>query len=188
MNKEKIDTAIKKRKRREHGFGVWWDRNGYKVMRVVLWFIWIPLLLYETCINLSRKRKFVENPEKTKKLFDKAFPKIIAEHYDDPSVIVVMFINSDEWFEDVSIGDFCYDSCLSKRIKKYFKSLPDWRIEQLLLDCEIDGYNKIIVSQYQDWNKVVKFFDWSPYFHAEHDKAVIFYDKSKYPTFDEVQT
>ena len=157
-------------------------------MRVVLWFIWIPLLLYETCINLSRKRKFVENPEKTKKLFDKAFPKIIAEHYDDPSVIVVMFINSDEWFEDVSIGDFCYDSCLSKRIKKYFKSLPDWRIEQLLLDCEIDGYNKIIVSQYQDWNKVVKFFDWSPYFHAEHDKAVIFYDKSKYPTFDEVQT
>ena len=186
MNKKKIDAVIKKREQRKR-FSTWWNNNSYKVMRVIFWFIWIPMLLHEKYINRQRT-SFVENPEKTKKLFDKAFPKLVASHYSDPSVIVVGLADYGEYYanDDIFTGYLFSDSCLSKKAKRYFKALSSERREQLFLDYEIEGYKKIIISQDQDWERAAKFFDWS-LSYSEPYKAIIFYDESKYPTFKELK-
>lgn len=187
MNKEKIDGVIKKREHHKR-FSRWWDNNGYKIMRVVFWFIWIPMFLHEKYINRKRT-SFVKNPKKTKKLFDKAFPKLVAAHCSDPNIIVIGLLDYGEFYgnDDIFTGYLFSDNCLSKKVKRYFKALSPERREQLFLEYEIKGYKKIILSQDQDWEKAAKLFDWS-IGYSEPYKAVIFYNGSKYPTFDEAQT
>ena len=184
-NKKRIDAAVRQRERQKYGFGAWWNKNGYKVMRIILWFIWIPILLYEKYINRKRK-SFVENSQTTKKWLNKTFPKIVACYCDDPSVIMIMLTGYGECYADIDPDTFCRCHCISKRARKYFRLLSHEQREQMILDYEIDGYKKIIVSHWQDWDKVINFFNWEDYYNynKDYDKAVIFYDGSKYPELD----
>jgi hypothetical protein len=45
MNAEIIKAM--NRKKKNHAFRKWWSKNGYKVMRVVLFPIWIATIIYE---------------------------------------------------------------------------------------------------------------------------------------------
>lgn len=53
MNKE----AVRAMKKKERKFSKWWRANGYKVMRILLFFIWIPMRIGE---KLDERQKWSE--------------------------------------------------------------------------------------------------------------------------------
>lgn len=54
MNAEVIKAM--NRKEKKHIFRKWWSKNGYKVMRVVLFPIWIVTIIYEKIQNWLNSR------------------------------------------------------------------------------------------------------------------------------------
>lgn len=185
MNKKRIDAAVRKRKHQKR-FEVWWNKNGYKVGRIFLWFIWIPTVIGER-IQENKKSRFIENPIETKRWLDKVFPKMVA-HYctDEDNTILIMLGRDYEDYGDFSSESFTHSPAINKRTQRYFRLLTPKQREKMIIDYEIYGYNKILISNWQEWDKVTNMFNWYPNQHKDYCRAVIFYDESKYPTFDEV--
>ena len=49
MNSEIIKAMSKKKK--THPIRKWWSKNGYKVLRIIFFPIWIILIIHEKIIN-----------------------------------------------------------------------------------------------------------------------------------------
>ena len=178
MNKNTINSAIQKRERQQHGFKHWWHINGYKVMCVVLWFIWLPMLAHEKYKEHHRKN-FVENSAKTQKLLDKVFPKMVSHYCGDGKVIIVMLGSDFENYANFCTEDFHSSYALPKRVRNYFSLLTSEQLKRMMVDYEIDGYEKRIVTCWQDWDEITKMFGWAENWNKDYDKAVVFYDPEK---------
>ena len=174
MNKKKIERAATKNK-----YSVWLGKYGYIVKHIVLWFIWIPICLYEKLVDRKRKA-FIEKPNKTKRLLDKVFPKMVVHYCSDINVILIMFGYHDGMYADFCTHDFTRSRSLSKRQRQYFAHLSDERIKQLIADYEIDGYEKMVLSSGQDWDIAAEKFEWETNCNKDIDRAVVFYSVEKY--------
>ena len=72
MNKEIIKAMNRKEKKQT--FRKWWNKNGYKVMRVVLFPIWIVALTCEKTTNwLNNRQKW--NEERANEILNYYIPR-----------------------------------------------------------------------------------------------------------------
>lgn len=55
MNKEIIKAMNKKEKK--HPFRKWWNKNGYKVLRVILFPLWIASIIHEKSVKWLNTRQ-----------------------------------------------------------------------------------------------------------------------------------
>lgn len=174
MDKNKIKSAIEKKRKKNFGISLWWRRNGYKVMRIILWFVWVPLCFHERYSDIKRKN-FIEDPVKTKRRIDKVFPKIVANYCNDENVILIILGTDFDSYGDFSTEDFTNKRVVGKRTKKYFELLTYEQREKMIIDYTIDGYDKKILSCWQDWNDAEKLFGWETNWKKNFCKAVVFY-------------
>lgn len=72
-----LDKEIVKamnRKEKKHTLRKWWDKNGYKVNRIIFFPIWIVALSYEKIIDwLNYRQKW--NEERAKEIFSYYIPR-----------------------------------------------------------------------------------------------------------------
>lgn len=73
MNKE-IIKAMNKKETKANNLRKWWDRNGYKVMRVVLFPLWIGIKIKDK-INKYLNSKNAWNEERAKKILNYYIPR-----------------------------------------------------------------------------------------------------------------
>lgn len=178
MDKAKIKSVIEKKHKKNKSILLWWHRNGHKIMRVILWFVWIPLCLYERHSNI-KKKNFIENPIKTKKWIDKVFPKMVAHYCNDEDAILIILGTDPDSYGDFSINDFTNKSIVGKQAKKYFELLTFEQREKMIVDYTIDGYEKMLLSCWQDWSKAEQQFGWDTNWNKDFCKAVVFYDSNR---------
>ena len=72
MNSEIIKAMNKKKK--IHPIRKWWFKNGYKVLRIIFFPIWIILIIHEKIINWLNSRQSW-NEERAKKILDYYIPR-----------------------------------------------------------------------------------------------------------------
>lgn len=173
MNREQIELAIYK-KENPSKIVSWWRKNNYKVLRVMLWYIYIPMMIHEKIVN-RRIKNFSENKTKTRKYLDKAFPKIVAHYCPDISCILIVL-----GFDPNNNGDFCTEDfkrgyVIGKKAAKYFSLLTIEQRKQMIIDYQIDGYKKMMLTNWQDWSKAEQKFNWPPNWGKDYDKGVVFY-------------
>lgn len=176
--KEKIERAAEEKERQNRGFRSWWRKNGYKVCRVVLFPIWICVLCKEKYAKY-RSEHFTEDVSKTKRYIDKAIPKLVKHYVEDPSCILISF-GSFGYYGDFSTEDFKNKFVVGHRIAQYFYDIGYYRRRDMLLDYDIDGYEKMVIDNWIKWDKAVEMFGWEPNYDKDKDKAVVFYLKEKY--------
>ena len=73
MNKE-IIKAMNKKETNANNLRKWWDRNGYKVMRVILFPLWIGIKIKDK-INKYLNSKNAWNEERAKKILNYYIPR-----------------------------------------------------------------------------------------------------------------
>ena len=85
----KIEKQVNKKKRRENNkFRKWWRKNDYKVWRVLLFWIWIPIKLF--CDADDKKYKTMQySDETTKKYLDKVLPYLVSYWGEEPNCFLI---------------------------------------------------------------------------------------------------
>jgi hypothetical protein len=73
LNKE-IEKAMNRKPKEKSKIRKWWDKNDYKVWRVILFPIWIVALTYEKIINWLNNRNSW-NEERAKEIFSYYIPR-----------------------------------------------------------------------------------------------------------------
>ena len=174
MNRNKIDFALKKKERREHGIRAWLRKNDYKIMRVVLWFVWLPMYAYDKRRDKKRK-EFIEDPLKTKKWLDKVFAKIVSFYCSDSKVILIMLGSDSNLYADFCTEDFTKKYAVGRKAGRYFLQLTREQREEMIKNYVIDGYTKVYLQNWIDWDKIAQKFGWETNWNKDYDKAVVFY-------------
>jgi hypothetical protein len=73
LNKE-IEKAMNRKPKEKSKIRKWWDKNDYKVWRVILFPIWIVALTYKKIINWLNNRNSW-NEERAKEIFSYYIPR-----------------------------------------------------------------------------------------------------------------
>lgn len=146
MNAEIIKAMNKKEKK--HPVRKWWNKNGYKVMRVILFPIWIGMVITEK-INkyLNSRQKWSE--ERAKEILNYYIPRRADWNAEDKTF----------YFFDSGMG-------WGKLAKKYLKRKDRrwWNLHRgwtggkirdyLLNEFELEGFTKEIGNCYDGWTEV----------------------------------
>ena len=76
--KNKIEKQVAKKQRRKNNkLRKWWSRNDYKVWRVLLFWLWIPIMLFNK--KKDNQYKTMQYSEKrAKKYLDKVLPYLVS--------------------------------------------------------------------------------------------------------------
>jgi hypothetical protein len=171
-----IEKQFKKqKKKRNSSTRKWWKKNKHKIARVVLFYIWIPILLHEKIKN-TRYKNLTYSNDTTQKYLDKVMPKLVYHYEEDPNLI--LFHDT----EDFGGIRFYWDLCsnwMRKTFKKetrYFGKFNKEVKNYIIQEYNIDGYKKMILSNWADWRKAQKLFGWysTPY-NADYANGVVFY-------------
>ena len=173
LNRKQIESELQK-KNNPSKIVIWWRKNNYIVFRVILWYIFIPMWVHEKIEN-RRIEKFTEDKAKTRKYLDRAFPKIVRYYCSDASAILIILgfnaVNSG----DFSTEDFKRGYVVGQKAARYFSMLTIEQRKQMIIDYEIDGYKKMMLTNWQDWSKAEREFDWTENWNKDYDKGVVFY-------------
>ncbi len=178
MNKKQLETKVQKW-RFLLKIKAWWVNNGDKILSIILWFVYIPMIIYEKIADRIKKN-FQENRLKTKKWLDKVFPKIAAYYCTDISHILVILGRVTNCYGDFCTEDFRNRYAVGKRAAKYFELLSVQQREQMIIDYEIGGYKKMMLMNWQDWCKAERKFILPPNYNKDYDKGVVFYISDNY--------
>ena len=142
MNKE-IIKAMNKKETKIDGFGKWWNKNGYKVMRVILFPIWWGIKAKEKIESyLNSKCEWSE--EKANKILSYYIPR--KAKWDVENKCFYFFDNGYGW-------SMCYAKKYLKRKDRHFwKIYGDWiggKIRSYLIDgFELEGFEKKVCDCY----------------------------------------
>ena len=74
MNKEVIKAMNRKPNKKKESFRKWWSKNGYKVMRIILFPVWLFCLAYEK-INKWLNNRNCWNESRAMEIFDYYIPR-----------------------------------------------------------------------------------------------------------------
>lgn len=169
--KEQIEKAYAKKQKKT--FAKWWNENGYKIMRVILWPIWLYEILREKKEKRDQERLNAAgfSKEVCKKYLDKALPDLIAKSHDASDEILIT--DADD------MGGVYFNQlyrCKNKKISNFFSRFMIDVKNYIIEEYTIDNYNKITLSNWTDWARAKDMFDWydTPY-HSDYRKGVVFY-------------
>lgn len=145
MNKEIIKAMNKKEKKT-----TWWKKNGYKVMRIILFPIWFGII---------GKEKFDEwlnshntwNEERADEIFNYYIPRCAKWNAEDKHF----------YFFDNGYG---WNMCFAKRYlkrkdRRFWKVNSGWaggKMRQYLINkFELDGFTKEVGNCSEGWTEII---------------------------------
>ena len=158
----------------------WWRKNDYKVWRVVLFPIWICVYVYDKYKDY-RYKSLTFSEEYCKKCIDKILPKLVAYYNEDPKCILISNCNDYGYimFEDLCgiFSNYAEKHGCKKEIR-FTSKFSDLTKKYIIEEHEIDGYNKMVLTNYKEWSDAAKKFDWCglPY-NCGNYVGVVFYQE-----------
>lgn len=165
----------KQEKKKNSSIRRWWRNNGFKILRVIFFYVWIPTLVHEK-IKETRYKNLKYTDATTKKYLDKVLPKLVAHYEEDQNNI--LFHNT----RDFGGINFYWDLCSSwmkgkfKKETQYFTKFSKQVQEFIIQEYNIPGYEKMVLNNWAAWNSAKEKFDWfyTPY-DVDYAKGVAFY-------------
>ena len=147
MNKE--ITKAMNRKEKKRTCAKWWNKNGYKVMRVVLFPIWIGAVGLEK-IEQKLDNRVEWNDKRVKQILDYYVPRYANWNAEDKTFY--FFDNGYGW-------DLCRAKKLLNRKDRRFwnkyNGFVGGEIRQYLINkFELEGFEKTILNTYDGWTEI----------------------------------
>ena len=169
----KIEKQVARRQRRENNkIKKWWQHNSYKVWRVLLFWLWIPIKVFN--IKTDKRYKAMQySNETTKKYLDKVLPYLVAYWREDPNCFLITSAGD--------MGSIRFRALMSlprryRKQERYFTKFYQEVQTYIVRTYEVDGYNKFPILTSGDWYAAKEKFDWGgvPY-SDDYAKGVVFY-------------
>jgi hypothetical protein len=147
MNKEIIKAMNRKEKKQT--FRKWWNKNGYKVNRVILFPIWIIALTCEKVTNwLNDRQKW--NEERANKILSYYIPRR-AEWVDDEKEFY-FFDNGFGWSINLAKRH------LKRKDRRFWKvNSGAWGYKMrsyLINEFELEGFTKEVLNTDDSWTEI----------------------------------
>lgn len=148
MNKEVIKAINSKKK--NHSFCKWWNKNGYKIMRVIFFPIWIGYCVKDKIKRYSVIRNAWDE-EKAKEILNYYIPH--RSDWDAENNEFYFFDNGYGWNLKLAKKHL-------KRKDRNFWSLHTYGFggeirNYLINDFELDGFKKEIGDCYNSWTEII---------------------------------
>lgn len=144
MNKEVI-KAMKNKTTKTQRARQWWYKNGYKVMRVVLFPIWLTICAKEKIeSHLNNKQEW--NEERADKILNYYIPRYSEWNKEEKEFY--FFDNGYGW----NIG--LAKRHLKRKDRRFWK-VNHYRIRNYLIESfELEGFTKEILSTTEGWTEI----------------------------------
>ena len=143
MNAEVIKAMNKKEKK--HTFRKWWNRNGYKVMRVIFFPIWICSVIKEKITNMLNARQ-EWNEERVTAILDYYIPRKADWCEEDQTFY--FFDNGIGW------GMYWAKRYLKRKDRRFWK-VNGVKIRRYLIDTyQLEGFTKIVGDCSNGWTEL----------------------------------
>ena len=147
MNKEIIKAM--NRKSKKSTFRKWWNKNGYKVMRVILFPIWIGEVIVEK-IKKALNARQVWSEERADKILSYYIPRH-AEWIAEEKCFYFAD-NGRGW------GAKCYQQPLTLQDRVWWKTYTaGWggKVRTYLIEkFELEGFEKIVEDTFDSWTEI----------------------------------
>lgn len=169
----KIEKQVNKKKRRENNkLRKWWRANSYKVWRVLLFWVWIPIKLFYNA-NENKYKAIQYDNETTKKYLDKVLPYLVSYWGEEPNGFL---ITSADDMGGIQFQALKRLPSRYRKQKRYFIKFYKKVEEYIVRTYEVDGYEKFSIMTSEDWYAAKEKFDWGgvPY-SDDYAKGVVFY-------------
>ena len=148
MNKEVV-KAMNKKENRFNAIKKWWDKNGYKVMRVVLFPIWLGIKAKEKITSyLNSREEWSE--ERVKEILNYYIPRVAD--WDKEDKCFYFFDNGYGW----SMG--LAKKHLKRKDRRFWNVHNDWcggKIRSYLInEFELEGFEKEVGNCSDSWTEI----------------------------------
>lgn len=147
-----MNTEIKKaiaEKQKKHPIRKWWNKNGYKVMRVVLFPIWWGIVLKDKITAwLNSRQKW--NSERVDQILSYYIPR--RANWNEEEKTFYFFDNGMGW----NIGSA--KKFLKMKDRRFWynhSGFGGYRIREYLIDCfELEGFKKEVLDTSDGWTEI----------------------------------
>ena len=148
LNKE-ITKAMNK-KEKKHTIRKWWNKNGYKVLRVVFFPIWIVGLICEKTTNwLNNRQKW--NEKRANEILNYYIPR--TSEWDKENNEFYFFDNGYGWGMNIA------KMYLKRKDRRFWKvNSGSWghKMRSYLIDeFELEGFTKEVLNCDDGWTEIV---------------------------------
>ena len=172
MDKKLLKAKAKRDKKRP--VRTWWRKNGYKVWRVVLFPTWI----YYAARDKRKEKTYKElqfSPELCRAYLDKVLPDMVARECEDVNCFL---ISDSENMGDIELS-FLYDSrSIKEKYRRFFSRFRTQVKDYVLNEYTIDGYDKTTITNWVEWERVTKKYEWRNPYDSDYSKGVVFVSKT----------
>ena len=148
MNAEIIKAMSRKEKK--HPVRNWWNKNGYKVMRVIFFPIWIGSVITEKVQKKLNARQ-VWSEERVNKILNYYIPR--RAEWDAEEKEFFFFDNGYGWSMNLA------KKHLKRKDRRWWKKHIGWcggDIRKYLIEkFELEGFTKEVISDYCDQTEIV---------------------------------
>ena len=148
MNKEVI-KAMNKKENRFNAIKKWWDKNGYKVMRIVLFPVWWGIKTKEKITSYLNSRE-EWNEERVKEILNYYIPRMAD--WDEEDKCFYFFDNGYGW----SIG--LAKKYLKRKDRRFWNVHHGWgggKIRSYLInEFELEGFEKEVGNCSDGWTEI----------------------------------
>ena len=148
MNNE-IIKAMKKKKNKST-FHEWWNKNDYKVLRVIFFPVWIEMIISEK-IQKKLDARQVWSEERVKAILDYYIPR--RADWDAEENEFYFFDNGMGWSMNLA------KRYLKRKDRRWWKKYVGWcggDIRKYLIEkFELEGFTKEVVSDYFDQTEII---------------------------------
>ena len=149
----------------------WWNKNGYKIIRVILWPAWLFVVIKEKCHKKAYSELVFTNST-CKKYIDAVMPEMVRRHNNLHEEILIS--NADD-MGAIEFVHFYHSK--NKKANTYFLKFFNEVKEYILTEYVIDGYDKMIIDNYTHWYEAQRRFNWDSTPNSkDFAKGVIFYE------------
>ena len=147
MNSEVIKAMQGDKK--EHKARKWWHKNGYKVMRVILFPVWaIDVLAEKACARLNSREEWSE--ERATEILNYYIPR--ASKWDEEDQCLYFFDNGMGWNYKLA------KRYLKRKDRRFWKVHCTWwggKMRTLLMDkFELEGFTKELGNCSEGWTEI----------------------------------
>ena len=147
-----MNTEISKamnRKEKKHTFRKWWNKNGYKVMRVIFFPIWWGMKINEK-LEPYLNRKYEWNEERAQEILDYYIPR--SSKWDGEEKSFYFFDNGFGWSMKY------WQRKLKLRDRKLWKYNITWDCgkirDYLINNFELEGFTKEVGDCSDGWTEI----------------------------------
>lgn len=147
MNKEIIKAMNKTKKK--HSFRKWWNKNGYKVNRVIFFPIWIGTIIANKIKEYLDNRE-VWSEERAKAILDYYIPR--RAEWCETDKTFYFFDNGCGWSMS------CAKKYLKRKDRRWWNNHRGWvggKIRDYLInEYKIVGFDKQVGNCYDGWTEI----------------------------------